>query len=754
MKVQENPRILVVEDEPETAEVLKQLLEVRSSAEVDIAPTLAGAREKLSSKPFDLVTLDYRLPDGFGFELLSEMTGEHPPVIIVTGHGDEEVASAAFAKGAAGYIVKNDRLAITLPQAVEKALRDFVLMRAVEAVRESESFYRTLFDESSDALFIETEDGVVEDVNRAATEMLGLPKREVVGRHASDFVPPERRGEFDEAVGLLTAGEVVEFENLRADGTLVPVEVTASEVTTRRGTRYIVSVRDISERKRAAKELENERAFIEDALDAVPDIFAISDLNGSFYKWNRSFREVTGYTDEEIDAMRSFEFMSPEDYARAMEVIQTVAETGEPRTIEANIITREGRSIPYELTGSLMKDSEGNPLGIAAIGRDMSERKRSEEALRNVIRETNERREEITALLQSTRMVLEHKDFGSAAREIFELCWRLVGSNAGYIALLDDEGAAKLLFFRPESLREELRPPVGMPLEKLRTPLFMSGRAFYENDFRGSEWASLVPAEEHIKPEDVVGRRALDFVAKQDREKAAGIMESVMDGKMVHGIELELVRKDGTSFIGEVSAGSGRGRRLLKGEWNERVVQNVLELSQIIESNVKKSVNLTDDLLELAEAGHLPWEVEEVDIGEVVQRVLEERSEEVREKKVQVRRDRDLGRVRANPTHMYLLFSNLISNAIKHNDNSKPEITIAHEPGKEAAVHIYRVCDNGSGIDPVYLDKIFLPFFSGEADRPGIGLATVEKIVNIYGGKVRAYNDDGACFEFTLFDYE
>lgn len=76
-----HPRILIVEDEPETADVLTQLLELKASAEVEVAKSLHDARERIRDSVYDLITLDYQLPDGHGLELLSEITSaeKHPP---------------------------------------------------------------------------------------------------------------------------------------------------------------------------------------------------------------------------------------------------------------------------------------------------------------------------------------------------------------------------------------------------------------------------------------------------------------------------------------------------------------------------------------------------------------------------------------------------------------------------------------------------------------------------------------------------
>ncbi|MBN2168432.1 MAG: response regulator, partial [Actinobacteria bacterium] len=96
-----NLKILIVEDEPETAKMLGILLKNKVSAQSEAAPSCKSAREKLSESAFDLVTLDYQLPDGDGLSLLQEIIAieESPPVVMVTGHGDEKTAVEAFRLG-------------------------------------------------------------------------------------------------------------------------------------------------------------------------------------------------------------------------------------------------------------------------------------------------------------------------------------------------------------------------------------------------------------------------------------------------------------------------------------------------------------------------------------------------------------------------------------------------------------------------------------------------------------------------------
>lgn len=178
------------------------------------------------------------------------------------------------------------------------------------------------------------------------------------------------------------------------------------------------------------------------------------------------------------------------------------------------------------------------------------------------------------------------------------------------------------------------------------------------------------------------------------------------------------------------------------------------EVARIMLVSAIKSVELIDDLLELASAGQAPRNVVRVEVEEVIRRVLEERAGLIEEKGLAVKTSEDMGTVYANPTHIYQLFSNLVGNAVKYNDNPEPRVAVERLREESGGRHRYLVCDNGSGIPPEDLGKVFDPFFKGERGGTGIGLAIVERIVKTYGGEIRAYNRDGACFEFTLRDHE
>ncbi len=183
-------------------------------------------------------------------------------------------------------------------------------------------------------------------------------------------------------------------------------------------------------------------------------------------------------------------------------------------------------------------------------------------------------------------------------------------------------------------------------------------------------------------------------------------------------------------------------------------MREALNATDQIAKATEKSFGLIGDLLELAEAGQEPPNVDYVDVRKVVDRALDDLRPRIESKNVRVEIDDDLGTVKANETHIYQLFQNLLSNAVKHNDSAEPSMEV-RLLGRDGPAVRYRVCDNGPGISSEDLPRIFTPFFkSGKAGETGVGLAIVQKVVSVYNGTVRAYNDNGACFEFMLRDYE
>ena len=145
-------------------------------------------RRLAEGEPYDVVFLDYSLPEGDGLEVLEEIRrGEAPPpVVMVTGRGDEQVAVKAMKRGAYGYVVKGEGYLQRLPVAAQRAVEAHQLAverkRAEKALRESEERLRTVVEASLDAIIAVNTEGQLVLFDGAAQELFQYSEEEALNQ--------------------------------------------------------------------------------------------------------------------------------------------------------------------------------------------------------------------------------------------------------------------------------------------------------------------------------------------------------------------------------------------------------------------------------------------------------------------------------------------------------------------------------------------------------------------------------------------
>ncbi len=192
--------------------------------------------------------------------------------------------------------------------------------RAESAIRASEQRVRALIENAKDAIYVLSTEGVVLQVNRAVEVLQGRPRDEIVGRPVIEAVAPEERERVGEAFASTVAGgEVSGFEtsSLRADGTRVPTEISASLVDVG-GERIVHAiVRDVTERKKAEKALLESEERYREIFDSSPlPMWLYSVPEAQIVAVNPAAIEIYGYSREEFLQMSLFDLRSPEEGAR------------------------------------------------------------------------------------------------------------------------------------------------------------------------------------------------------------------------------------------------------------------------------------------------------------------------------------------------------------------------------------------------------------------------------------------------------
>src|SRR3712207_4464435 len=267
--------------------------------------------------------------------------------------------------------------------------------RAFDELRKSEARYRTVVNVAFDAIVTITPDGIVRGYNPGAERTFGYGAQEVIGRPVT-LLMPEKYGvscvaglhQYLRTGEARVVGGTTELVGLRSDGSEFPIEMSLGE-TRQGGERLFTGViRDITERKRTEDALREARDRFRSVFDHAPIGVAVVSLEGRYLQVNRSLREILGYSEDELLATTWQELTHPDDLAASLAYARRIIEGEIPRYhLEKRFLHADGHTVWASLSVSLVRDAEGEPLYFVSQIQDVTERKRFEESLEQLIRQ-------------------------------------------------------------------------------------------------------------------------------------------------------------------------------------------------------------------------------------------------------------------------------------------------------------------------------------------------------------------------------
>jgi PAS domain S-box-containing protein len=735
-------RILMAEDNPQDAElIVRELRGDGFDPQWERVETEEAFRTGLQTD-IDIVLSDYQMPQFGGMRALEivKQSGLKIPFILISGTIGEEIAVTAMQKGASDYLLKDrlTRLGPAVTQALDQSRLRKERERGEEALRESEERFRQLAENIQEVFWITdpTKNAIIY-VSPAYETIWGQSRAGIYNSTLSwmDAIHPEDREAVRQAALTKQAegNYNEEYRIIRPDGSIRWIHDRAFPVRTGDGEVYrIVGVaRDVTERRLSEEIIRGSEQRFASFMDNLPGFAWIKDEKGRYVYANNTLRRLTlsgrdwfGKTDDEIWPAEFAAIYRDND--------QQVIEAKAPRETVETVLQGDEQRTMLSCKFPIL-NGDGDVAFICGIGIDITERKLSEERLREQADIINRAHDAIIVCDLETRRVTF---WNAGAQRLYG--WtteEAVGRSMDELIFADPshvEALSKTLSSAGE-FRGELRQ-----IAKDRKELVVDGRATLVRDAESAPHSILIintDITEHKKLETQVLR--------------AQRLESI--GTLASGVAHDL-----NNILAPILMGASVLRRTDMPA-NDEVILSTIETCAQRGADIVKQV-LT--FARGAEGEHLPVRTASLlkDVAII--------ATETFPKKISVRTSfpESLWSVVGDQTQLHQVLLNLCVNArdampaggtlsLLAENFTVDEHYASMTPGASAGPHVrFEVTDTGMGIPPQNLDKIFDPFFTTKelGHGTGLGLSSVIGIVKSHEGFISVSSEVGRGTTFKI----
>lgn len=313
---------------------------------------------------------------------------------------------------ATGHGGINPDLGITLMVLLYSAVLALITVWTANSLDNVDLWLTAVVDSSEDAIFGKTTDGTIVTWNRGAERLYGYTAEEIVGRSMLMLAPDDQHAEQMQLLERIRHGESIRQHDtvrLRKDGSLVSVSVTASPFRNARGeiSGCSVVVRDISEHKAAGQKLREAARYTRSLIESSLDPLVTISPAGKITDVNEATVKVTGLSRERLMGTEFASYFSEPE--KASEGYQHVLASGYVTDYPLSIRHTSGRLTHVLYNASIYRDEKGEPAGVFAVARDITERRAAENKLHELNRTLEKRVEQRTADLRESEREVRRK---------------------------------------------------------------------------------------------------------------------------------------------------------------------------------------------------------------------------------------------------------------------------------------------------------------------------------------------------------
>jgi len=715
--------------------MLEDLLKTNGYAVDRAAPDQDALRAIAAAEP-NLVLLDAHLPDINPFELRDRLKKNQKaldiPVIFITTLDDAEARVRGLESG--------DDL-ITKPfdprEVLARIERQVTVSKVRMALRESEAKFRSVMESAIDAIISGDSKGNIRSWNTAAAVLFGHTEEEVIGKPIELIIPERFRKSHQEGVHRVSSGgpshvigKTVELAAIRKDGSEFPVELSLATWFLDEDRYYTGIIRDISERKQAEQKF---RSVTESAIDAIISANHV----GEIISWNKAATNILGYTEEEAVGRR-LELIIPERFHEAhRNGMARFTKTGDAHvigtTVELAALTKSGEEVPIEL--SLSTWTVRDERYYTGIIRDIGERKKAEEALRQseqALREKTNEMKKKNMVLEETLTQLNEMHNQLIIQEKMASLGKLSAGMAHELnnpAAAAQRGAAQLqsTFSKWQSVQVRMSD-AGFDQKQTKKVLELDEIA-KKRARQPVELNALTRSDREIALEKWLQKRNIDITGElvpalvsfgydqDDLEELAKVFADQQFAVVVDWLAFKFAIY---SLVAEIGIGTGRIVELVK------ALKTYTHMDQAPVQSVDVREGLDNTLI-------------------ILHNKLKRGVTVVREYA------KDLPVIEAYAGELNQVWTNIIDNAIDAMDG---EGTLIVRTRTEDSWVVVEIEDNGRGIPVENQSKIFDPFFTtkGPGEGTGLGLNISRNlIVQKHQGQISVKSQPGStCFAIRL----